>query len=370
MSRGALYAFLSAALVAACPGAFAQKNPGGAKDSDIPVLTISTAKDPVDKSYRRMVRGIEVFEQNHHLAPDASLRFKLLPRRRETDMSQVGVEIAADTFAIPVRVAQDNTFTLERIQKALDEDASVRSNRKSLTMTWRTDIRTPGLPADARRLGDLRLECAVGMEADLVSNRLTALQRIADLFGATRNYCNRAKPRYFFFAERPVFNVFLVAGARREPILIDMFYAGAVDRPMTRADFAACDCEILLDRAFYLPLGDRSWPDDTRVEPEFMDDGRLTEFISPAANTAALRMRESIALGKSTKADVQAALGRAKAVRFETGFEVWAYRFIDQAKARKLGKDDPVPETELVVLFDPSGTATKVRVGPDVVFTD
>ncbi|HTN26603.1 MAG TPA: hypothetical protein VL180_02355, partial [Burkholderiales bacterium] len=63
MSRGALYAFLSAALVAACASAFAQKNPGGAKDSDIPVLTISTAKDPVDKSYRRMVRGIELFEQ-------------------------------------------------------------------------------------------------------------------------------------------------------------------------------------------------------------------------------------------------------------------------------------------------------------------
>jgi YD repeat-containing protein len=369
--RGTLhFSLLAILLIAASIVAHAQKNPGGAKDSDIPVLTISTAKDPVDKSYRRMVLGMDLFEKSHHLAPDAALRFKLLPRRRETDMSQVGVEIAADTFAIPVRVADDNTFTLERIQKALDEDASVRSNRKSLTMTWRTDIRTPGLPPDIRRLGDLRLECAVGMEADLVSNRLGALQRIADLFGATRNYCNRAKPRYFFFAERPVFNVILAAGARREPILIDMFYAGAADRPMTRADFAACDCEVLLDRAFYLPLGDRSWPDDTRVEFEYMDDGRLTEITSPAANAVATRARQSISLGKSTKSDVLAGVGKPKAVRFETGFEVWAYRFIDQAKARKLGKADPVPETELVVLFDPSGTATKVRVGPDVVFSD
>jgi len=364
------FSLLAILLIAASIVAHAQKNPGGAKDSDIPVLTISTAKDPVDKSYRRMVLGMDLFEKNHHLAPDAALRFKLLPRRRETDMSQVGVEIAADTFAIPVRVAEDNTFTLDRIQKALDEDASVRSNRKSLTMTWRTDIRTPGLPPDIRRLGDLRLECAVGMEADLVSNRLGALQRIADLFGRTRDYCNRAKPRYFFFAERPVFGVTIFAGARREPVLIDMMYAGTLDRAMTKRELETCDCEVLLDKAFYLPLGDRSWPDDARVEFEYMEDGQLTEVISPAANPVALRSRQSISLGKSTKADVQAALGKAKTVRFDTGFEVWAYRFIDQAKARKLRNDEPVPESELVVLFDPQGVATKVRLGPDVVFSD
>ena len=32
------------------------------------------------------------------------------------------------------------------------------------------------------------------------------------------------------------------------------------------------DCEVLVDRTYFLPLGDRSWPDDTRVEFEYMDD--------------------------------------------------------------------------------------------------
>lgn len=370
MPRSALRACLLAAAVAACATAYAQKNPSGAKDSDIPVLTITTPKDPVDKSYRRIVMGMDLFEKNRHLAPDASLRFKLLPRRRDTDMSSVGVEIAGDTFAIPVRVAADNTFTLDRIQKAIDEDASVRSNRKSLTMTWRAEIRTPGVPPGTRRLGDLRLECAVGMEADLVSNRFNAFQRIADLLGRTRNYCSRAKPRYFFFAESPVFGVTLVDGARRESMLIDMMYAGSLDHAMTKNDLSTCDCEVLVDKAYFLPLGDGSWPDDARVEFEYMDDGRFTEVMSPAANPVALRARDSIVLGKSTKADVLATVGKAKTVRFETGFEVWAYRFIDQVKARRLGKDEPVPESELVVLFDRSGTATKVRVGPDVVFKD
>src|SRR5688572_3804744 len=107
MFRRALFAFLSAPLAAAFPAAHAQKNPDGGKDSDVPVLTITTARDPVDKSYRRMVLGMDLFEKNHHLAPQAPLRFKLLPRHKGMDMSRIGVEIAGDSFAIPVKVADD-----------------------------------------------------------------------------------------------------------------------------------------------------------------------------------------------------------------------------------------------------------------------
>ena len=365
MPRRVSHALLSATLLALSLFAYAQP-----KESDVPVITITTDRDPVDKSYRRMVMGMDLFERNRRLAPEATLRFKLLPRRRETDMKGIGIEITGETFARTVAVAEDNTFALERIQKALDEDASVRSNRRTATMSWRTEIRTPGLPPDTRRLGDLRLECAVGMEADLVSNRLTAARRIADLAGRNRNYCNQERPRYFFFAERPLFSVTLVSGSRRELLPAEMMYAGALDRRATKEDLATCDCEVLLDRAYFLPLGDRSWPDDTRVELEYMDDRRVTETTFPAGNPAAIRARESISIGKSTKADVHAAMGSAKTVRFESGFEVWAYRIIDAAaaKARSRGaREEPVRATELVILFDPSGTATKVRPGPDVV---
>jgi hypothetical protein len=45
-----------------------------------------------------------------------------------------------------------------------------------------------------------------------------------------------------------------------------------------------CDCEVLVDRTYYLPLGDTSWPDDTLVEFEYMDDGN-----GPAGKGASLR---------------------------------------------------------------------------------
>jgi hypothetical protein len=166
-------------------------------------------------------------------------------------------------------VAADNTFALERSRQALDEDAVVIPNRKARSMTWRTDIRTPGLPPNTRRLGDLRLECLVGIEADLVSNVRPFLGHLIRLM-RTQGYCDQREVHYLFFAERPLFSVTLVAGKRREILPVDQLYAGISRDPMTRSDLDHCDCEVLLDRTYYAPLGDPSWPDDTLLEFEYM----------------------------------------------------------------------------------------------------
>jgi hypothetical protein len=138
-------------------------------------------------------------------------------------------------------------------------------------MTWRTEIRSPGLPPNTRRLGDLRLECEVGMEAALISNNAPSLLRWL-LEGP--EYCNRTDPHplYLFFADRPIFSVALVAGARREVLSVDNLYAAASRNPEWKAELPYCDCEVLVDRAYTLPLGDRSWPDDSLVELEYMED--------------------------------------------------------------------------------------------------
>jgi hypothetical protein len=259
----------TAALVIAlvCAAAIAQD-----KKATLPPVTV-TQRQSVEKSYRKMIQGMDLFERRHALAPNAQLRFKLLPRKRDTDMDHIMLEIIGDTFERPVPVAADHTFTLQRDPKAFAEDAIVTPNRRKLSMTWRTDIRSPGLPPNTRRLGDLRLECEVGIEADLVSNSRNIVGRIANALSDAFGYCGRKDAKYLFFADRPLFGVTLVApGGRRESLPIDKLYAEASDDPGLREDLPYCDCEVLVDRTYFLPLGDKSWPDDTLVEFEYMDD--------------------------------------------------------------------------------------------------
>lgn len=261
---------LASALAAACLGTVAQDKAAGT----LPQVTIAAKanRDPVEKSYRKMIRGMDLFEkQRAAMAPNASLRFKLLPRKRETEMDRIEMEVIGTTVAFDVAVAPDHTFTLERDPKAFDENAQVIPNRKAQTMTWRTEIRTPGLPPNTRRLGDLRLECQVGMEAGLVSNTTNVIGRLARVILDTPAYCDRKAPLYLFFADRPLFSVAMVNGARREILSIDKLYAAASDDPNLNSDLPYCDCEVLVDRTYVLPLGDRSWPDDTLVEFEYMD---------------------------------------------------------------------------------------------------
>jgi hypothetical protein len=73
---------------------------------------------------------------------------------------------------------------------------------------------------------------------------------------------------------------------------------------------------------------------------------------SPAA---AMQMQSQVRIGSSTKADVAAALGRANVVAFDSGWEVWVYRWPGADR-------NTAAATELVLLFDPQGTARKARV--------
>lgn len=135
-------AALQVAIVLACGTAGAADplgGTGGAATPVLPAVQVAAPRDPVEKSYRKIVRGMDLFEQRRGLAPDASLRFKLLP------------------------------------------------------------------------------------------------------------------------------------GNRREVLPVDKLYAGiSHDRGMAN-DLGYCDCQVLLDRTYYAPLADRSWPDDTLIVLEYMD---------------------------------------------------------------------------------------------------
>jgi hypothetical protein len=282
---------LQVALALACGSAGAAEPQGTTGAAQLPPVQVAAPRDPVEKSYRKIVKGMDLFEERHRLAPGAQLRFKLLPRTRDANLQGITLAIVGDSVTIPVPVAPDNTFVPERSRRALDEDALVLSNRKARTMTWRADIRTPGLPPNTRRLGDLRLECQVGMEADLVSNVRPFFGDIANFLMRAQGYCEQDEVNYLFFAERPLFSVTLVAGSRRQTLSVDRMYAGLSRYPGIADDLGYCDCQVLLDRTYYLPLGDTSWPDDTLVVLEYMDDGAPATASAAPAPTAEGRSR-------------------------------------------------------------------------------
>ena len=68
---------------------------------------------------------------------------------------------------------------------------------------------------------------------------------------------------------------------------------------------------------------------------------------------------DSITVGKSSKVDVMAALGAATVIKFDSGYEVWAYR----AKSREPAE----AKAEFVILFSPDGVARKTRLRPGYV---
>lgn len=82
---------------------------------------------------------------------------------------------------------------------------------------------------------------------------------------------------------------------------------------------------------------------------------------------ASARAGNAVVAGKSTKADVIAALGPTQAIRFDSGYEVWVYRLAVAESAPRFTTSDkawPPAPAEFVILFAPSGVVAKTRVRP------
>lgn len=256
---------LLSCLLLALPWAGASAAP----DAPVPSVVVRYVRDPVDKSYRKMIKGMDRFEREHALAPAAQLRFRLLPRQPGVAMDGISLRVAGDTLSLPLPLAPDNSFVLPRNEAAWQQDAAVVANRKTDSMTWRASIVTPGLAAGMRRLGDLRLECRVGMDAGLISNSAPLFGWLSNLLTDTDQVCNSPDGNYLFFAERPIFSVILHDGARSMVLPFAMLYAGTHQDAST---LPWCDCRMLLARSYYAPIWDRRWSDDTVVSFEYMDE--------------------------------------------------------------------------------------------------
>jgi hypothetical protein len=102
----------------------------------------------------------------------------------------------------------------------------------------------------------------------------------------------------------------------------------------------------------------------------------------PTATVTATRAKavpaywaDAAAIGRSTKADVRAALGDTLVIGFDSGYEVWVYRLVNDGRSGARAPEAitrTAPHSpprwrnaEFVVLFAPSGVVAKTRIRPE-----
>ena len=253
---------LAAALAACLTPALAQEQPvppgEPAQDEIAQVVDVQSTRDPELRSYRTMLKGVDAYADHQRLAPDAPLRFMLIPATPSGRLDGVTLHLEADNLSIPIPLAANGSFQLARDKTAYDANADLVSNKKRDTLRWRADIHTPGLPANVRRLGDLRLECEIrwAVEQDQLS-----------------------------FVRR---NLFRMAGGPCHSSLIHVLYPlpRSVAGVQARSGERTLDIRITEDRQRYVPpLHDQSWDDNTLLTLTYADDGNMAQ----AAPAGALR---------------------------------------------------------------------------------
>ena len=115
------------------------------------------------------------------------------------------------------------------------------------------------------------------------------------------------------------------------------------------ADYPAAVLALNVEIIAASTAGTRTIP----VSEFFLD--MLTTALRPGEILSAQSAKDSVSIGKSTKADVRAALGEPVMIPFDSGYEVWVYR-------QQLKEKEKPPRSELVLLFDRAGILSKARL--------
>ena len=209
---------LACAAALACPlAALAQATASqGAADEPAQHVEV-TAKVPgarEQKTLAQLLAAQDAFDQHHALAPQATLAFRLYARLDPADLPRLRLYWVDGVDQRPVPLDDHQRFSLDPAwtRPAAGHGALLQTNLPDGAVAWKIDVRTPGLPDDERRLGDLRLEC----EADMFHGNLQRGLRTpaAALMAAEGDLCTLDDAE-LWFAERPIFGVTLQDGARR-----------------------------------------------------------------------------------------------------------------------------------------------------------
>ena len=216
-------------------------------DEKIAEVAVDGIKGAELKPYRVMSAGLDAFDEYHRLAPAATLKFKLSKRgaapEDAANWTGVTMRLAGNDTSTPVPIAADGSFVLPRSQQAYDDEADLVLNQKKSLMRFSPDVRSPGVPANARRLGDLRLECQVTVA--IGKKELNLAQRMAiNTIMLGGDWCSKGLGKFGFSLPDRALSATLVNGAAKRTIPTSAY-------------------QILA------PIQDKSLPDDALIEFEY-----------------------------------------------------------------------------------------------------
>lgn len=230
------------ALLVAAP----RMTPAQAQDEP-PAVEVSGVRNPELRSYRNIVAGLDAFEEHHALAPNApELRFRLRPKRGQPPLEKgepLSVRIVGNGEPVVLPVAADDTFTVPRLQSALDDNADMILNRRKGLVDGMPQVRTPGLPDNVRRLGDVRLECQV-LTAIGKREMGFMLRAAISTVMFSGNWCGQRRAQFWFSASRPLQSAVIRENGREGEVKVQKW-------------------------SFLPPVGDDSWSNEALIELSF-----------------------------------------------------------------------------------------------------
>lgn len=214
-----------------------------------------------------LLEVLAVFERERALyAPRAELRIRVLPRRDLADAP--ALELRHGSVREPIAVDALGRFAIPPEWRALPPGTVVRSHVLDGRLAWAVDVRTPGLPDNTRRLGDLRLEC----RADLYGGALQRGIKPPAFYAlrAATNICMSGLVNLGFFADRPVFAAQISEGGRQAELPYRWMHGSEMGQSSMM--FGLVDWPFALrDRFVVLPPDKwKGWSHDALIELELM----------------------------------------------------------------------------------------------------
>ncbi|CAH0279555.1 hypothetical protein SRABI118_03735 [Massilia sp. Bi118] len=226
-------------LAALAAGAHAAETPAPAPHS----VEVNSIRNPEMRSYRSIWAGLDAFDEYRKMAPAAPLRFRVLGADGKPVATADGLalRLASDDGSTPVAIDAAGLVDIARSQAAYDADAYFILNQKRGRFSARPEIRTPGLPDNVRRLGDLRLECRVSVA--IAKDQIPFLARAAiNTMMLSTDWCGKKDMNASFPAGRELEGAVISHGGR------------------------SAELELESHRDSYMaPLGNPAWPDDALI---------------------------------------------------------------------------------------------------------